>query len=174
MISYIIKSVLKIILWVLVFFFFCLGLTLCSGNPQANEIPEDIKCLATTVYHEARGESYNGKIAVAKVVMNRVNNKDRFPNKVCHVVKQKNQFSWVNGKRYIPIKYTKKELDIAKKVYYNNENYNHVVNNDVLFFQTRNIKNNWNVKNLVRSKVIGNHVFFKYPSTKKTTTSRNK
>lgn len=168
MIGYIIKGILKLFFWVLVFFFFCLGLTLCSGNPRANEIPEAIKCLATTVYHEARGESHNGKIAVAKVVMNRVNNKDRFPNKVCHVVKQKNQFSWMNGKRYIPIKYTKKELDIAKKVYYNNENYNHVVSHDTLFFQTKkNIRNNWATKNLVRTKTIGNHAFFRYPANRK-------
>ena len=29
-------------------------------------------CLATNIYHEARGESYAGKVAVANVTMNRV------------------------------------------------------------------------------------------------------
>ena len=170
MIGYIIKGILKLFFWVLVFFFFCLGLTLCSGNPRAAELDNahpDLKCLATTIYHEARGEPPKGQIAVAKVVMNRVNYKHGFPDKVCHVVRERNQFSWMNGKRYIPIKYTKKELDIAKKVYYNNEKYHHVVSHDTLFFQTKNIRNNWATKNLVRTKTIGNHVFFRYPANRK-------
>jgi len=44
-------------------------------------------CLATNIYHEARGESYAGKVAVANVTMNRVKNK-KFPNTVCGVVYQ--------------------------------------------------------------------------------------
>lgn len=167
MISFIIKSILKIFFWIMIFFFFCLGLSFCSGNARA-ESNEDVRCLATTIYHEARGEPHKGQIAVAKVVMNRVNYKHEFPNRVCHVVKERNQFSWVNGKRYIPMKYTKKELDIARKVYYNSEDYNHIVNHDVLFFQMSYIKRNWATQNLVRTKVIGNHVFFKYPSAAKT------
>lgn len=167
MLSYIIKCIFKIGFWVVVFFFVCLSMTLCSGNPRANDINNDIKCLASTIYHEARGEPQHGQIAVGKVVMNRVNHKTEFPNEVCHVIKQKNQFSWVNGKKYVPIKYTKKEIDIAKKVYYNHHHYNHIVSNDTLFFQTKHIKNNWATKRLVKSKVIGNHVFFKYPTTKR-------
>tara|TARA_R110001592_G_scaffold45033_3_gene144167 strand:- start:132 stop:701 length:570 start_codon:yes stop_codon:yes gene_type:complete len=44
-------------------------------------------CLATNIYHEARGETVRGKFAVAHVTMNRVNS-DRFPNTVCNVVYQ--------------------------------------------------------------------------------------
>jgi len=50
-------------------------------------------CLAMNVYHEARGESVIGQIAVAQVVMNRVDH-NYFPDTVCDVVYQDHQFSW--------------------------------------------------------------------------------
>ena len=56
-------------------------------------------CLATNLYHEARGEEPAGTIAAGFVVINRVNSK-RYPNDVCSVIKQggeirnKCQFSW--------------------------------------------------------------------------------
>jgi N-acetylmuramoyl-L-alanine amidase len=54
-------------------------------------------CLSSVIYHEARGETKQGQIAVAQVVMNRVKSK-HFPDTVCGVVKQPNQFSWYNKK----------------------------------------------------------------------------
>ena len=42
-------------------------------------------CLATNIYHEARGESMWGQVAVGLVVMNRVESK-RYPNNVCDVI----------------------------------------------------------------------------------------
>lgn len=45
------------------------------------------QCLATNIYHEARGESYAGKVAVANVTMNRVKS-PKFPNTICEVVYQ--------------------------------------------------------------------------------------
>jgi len=67
-------------------------------NPQA-------WCLAQNIYYEARGSSYADQVAVANVVLNRVED-PRFPNTVCKVVRQgptkknglpvknKCQFSW--------------------------------------------------------------------------------
>lgn len=49
------------------------------------------------IYHEARGESTQGKMAVAAVTMNRVESK-RYPNTICEVVWQRKQFSWTNLK----------------------------------------------------------------------------
>jgi spore germination cell wall hydrolase CwlJ-like protein len=51
----------------------------------------DINCLAITIYHESRGEPLAGQYAVAYVILNRTENKN-FPNTICGVVKQKNQF----------------------------------------------------------------------------------
>jgi len=42
-------------------------------------------CLALAVYYEARSEPLDGQIAVAEVVINRVES-DRFPDDVCSVV----------------------------------------------------------------------------------------
>jgi spore germination cell wall hydrolase CwlJ-like protein len=44
-------------------------------------------CLALAVYYEARGEPFDGQLAVAEVVMNRVE-AERFPDDVCSVVTQ--------------------------------------------------------------------------------------
>ncbi|WP_425466614.1 cell wall hydrolase [Pelagibacterium montanilacus] len=44
-------------------------------------------CLSTGIYFEARGESYRGQVAVAQVIMNRVEHKN-YPNSICGVVYQ--------------------------------------------------------------------------------------
>lgn len=50
-------------------------------------------CLALAIYFEARGEPIEGQYAVAEVIVNRTHDED-FPDNVCAVVKQKNQFSF--------------------------------------------------------------------------------
>jgi spore germination cell wall hydrolase CwlJ-like protein len=57
-------------------------------------LDEQGNCLATAVYFEARGESLEGQLAVAKVVMNRAVS-GRYPTDWCSVVKQPAQFSFV-------------------------------------------------------------------------------
>ncbi len=85
------------------------------GPAQAADIPSDMKidyssiavtkdelvCLALNDYWEARSESMAGRIAVAKVVLNRAMDR-RFPPNLCDVVKENHmqdvlhrcQFSW--------------------------------------------------------------------------------
>ncbi|GAB4350769.1 MAG: hypothetical protein Kow0073_05440 [Immundisolibacter sp.] len=60
--------------------------------------PEALRCLALTVYFEARGESREGQAAVAHVVVNRAREAG-FPGGVCEVVQQGGeqrpcQFGW--------------------------------------------------------------------------------
>lgn len=52
-----------------------------------------ILCLSSVLHYEARGEPLEGKLAVAEVVLNRVEH-HRFPDTVCEVVTQPRQFSW--------------------------------------------------------------------------------
>jgi spore germination cell wall hydrolase CwlJ-like protein len=61
-----------------------------AGTP----LDEQGNCLATAVYFEARGESLEGQLAVARVVMNRAAS-GRYPPDYCSVVKQPAQFSFV-------------------------------------------------------------------------------
>ena len=57
-------------------------------------LDQETNCLATAVYFEARGESLEGQLAVARVVMNRAAS-GRYPPDWCGVVKQPAQFSFV-------------------------------------------------------------------------------
>lgn len=64
-------------------------------TPTENIDRREIYCLAENIYHEARGESMMGQIAVANVTMNRVASPN-WPNTVCEVVHQPWQFSWTH------------------------------------------------------------------------------
>ena len=57
--------------------------------------PEQHKCMALNIYHEARGEVSEGQIAVAQVTINRVKDQ-RWPDTICGVVYQDKQFSWTH------------------------------------------------------------------------------
>ena len=57
------------------------------ANAEDTEYDKHLDCLAEAIYFEARGESFGGMLAVASVVMNRVDHKD-FPNNICGVVRE--------------------------------------------------------------------------------------
>ena len=54
---------------------------------------DPLTCLAVAIFFEARGEPYQGKEAVANVILNRVEDK-RYPNSVCGVVNEHKAFSY--------------------------------------------------------------------------------
>ena len=60
----------------------------------AAQLDPETTCLATAVYFEARGESVEGQLAVARVVMNRAAS-GKYPPDWCSVIKQPAQFSFV-------------------------------------------------------------------------------
>lgn len=57
---------------------------------------EELKCLATAVYFESKGEPLAGQLAVATTILNRTKS-GRFPKSACGVVRQPGQFSFVRG-----------------------------------------------------------------------------
>ena len=69
------------------------GSTGSGGGSQTSD--KDITLLARCVYGESRGEPYNGQVAVAAVVLNRVKS-SKFPNTIYGVIYQKNAFTAVN------------------------------------------------------------------------------
>lgn len=92
--------------------------------PVHPKLPDSkqMMCLVDNIYHEARGESYTGKLAVAKVTLNRVNHKN-YPKTICQVVYQPKQFSWTIKYKKKPIN-TKEWLacyDAAYKVFVSNK-----------------------------------------------------
>ena len=69
-----------------------------ASSPGTEAMATPLSCLATTLYHEGRGDGDDAMRAVGAVVMNRVRSAS-FPNDVCAVVKQGGetgscQFSW--------------------------------------------------------------------------------
>ena len=66
-------------------------------NPKQSEMQtlskEQIECLATNTYMEARGEGEKGMLATIFVVLNRAKD-NRFPSTPCKVIAQPNQFVW--------------------------------------------------------------------------------
>lgn len=60
--------------------------------------PEDaqLRCLAAGVFYESNGESLDGQLAVAHVILNRAQS-GRFAATPCSVLTQRGQFSFVHG-----------------------------------------------------------------------------
>lgn len=71
-----------------------IGISL-SGVSSGNRYQADLNLLAHVIYGEARGEPYKGKVAVAAVVLNRVDSAS-FPNSMSGVVYQPRAFSIVD------------------------------------------------------------------------------
>lgn len=70
-----------------------LGITL--NTQQVAQSSSDLYLLAKTVYAEARGEPYEGQVAVAAVILNRVESPD-FPNTIAEVIYQPWAFTAVH------------------------------------------------------------------------------
>lgn len=81
-----------------------LAMSQAAANAEWRDISQvefsedDVTMLANLIYCEARGESYDGKLAVASVVVNRILS-SKFPNTMAGVIYQKNQFAPVTSTR---------------------------------------------------------------------------
>ena len=118
---------------------------------------KDIECLAKNIYHESRGESLHGKIAVAQVTVNRVNS-GLFHNTVCGVVYAHRQFSWTldKTKRVRDTKAWQSALEISRAVLTQTVA---LPNFNATHFHTKQVNPRW-AKTKTRVAVIGNHIFY--------------
>ncbi|HEX7853356.1 MAG TPA: cell wall hydrolase [Sphingobium sp.] len=69
-----------------------------QNDENVSGLDPETQCLAAAIFYEARSESQAGKLAVARVVINR-SESGRFPTSLCGVVTQPSQFSFVRGGR---------------------------------------------------------------------------
>ena len=125
---------------------------------------EEVNCLADNIYYEAGTESYEGKLAIAQVTVNRVNS-NKYAKNICGVVKQKDngvcQFSWVCikvSKEKEPYAWEESKL-IAEKLLTQNTFHDKLAKTNVLFYHADYVDPGWN-KSKVVSK-IGRHIFYK-------------
>lgn len=117
-------------------------------------------CLATAVYFEARGESVEGQLAVAKVVMNRAAS-GQYPSSWCATVKQPWQFSFVRGGQFPAVdtdcEAWRKAQGIARLAI---SNAVPSVSNDVLWYHANYVAPSWG-RRLTRATQIGAHIFYR-------------
>ncbi len=66
-----------------------------SSSSTSGYTSSDVKLLARLIYAEARGETYQGQVAVGAVVLNRVKSSS-FPNTISGVIYQPYAFTCVN------------------------------------------------------------------------------
>lgn len=113
---------------------------------------DELYLLSKLVSSEARGESYEGQVAVAAVVINRVRD-PRFPDSIEGVIYQKNAFSVVgNGQIYMDP--TDSAYKAAREALYGQD-----PTNGAIFFWNPDIATCSWIKTLEPHKRIGNHVF---------------
>jgi len=131
-----------------------------TNNSKVNKTginikPEEIYLLEQLVHAEAKGESLQGKIAVANVVVNRVKS-NKFPNTIRGVILQKNQFSPVSDGS-INTKPSKESIKAVQTILEGYKSFN----NEVVFFcNTSTASNQWIQNNKKVAMNIGNHTFY--------------
>ncbi len=119
---------------------------------------KDIDCLAHNIYHEARGESIKGQIAVAAVTINRLFAQG-YPSSICKVVHQPYQFSWVKLlKNHSPKNKTQYEIAKAIAKDYVQGRFKDPTKGS-LFYHATYVSPKWS-KKLTKTVTIGNHIFY--------------
>lgn len=126
------------------------------------DLDEQSNCIAVAVYHEARGESLEGQLAVARVIMNRAAS-GKYPPSWCATVKQPWQFSFVNP-RSGQFPYTNTNCDAWRKaVAITKLATSEVVPTlatDVLWYHADYVAPSWG-RRLSRVDKIGTHIFYR-------------
>jgi len=128
------------------------------------------QCLAQAIYHEARGESREGQLAVANVIINRAFSK-KYPSSICGVVYQnadkgryKCQFTFACDGRPDEARERaawKRSLKMAEDAFYEYQKGARpgVVPDSVLYYHTTAVAPRWS-RTFRRVAAIGSHVFY--------------
>jgi len=138
---------------------------------------KELTCMATNIYHESASESDLGKIAVAMVVLNRVDSPE-FPNTICGVVHQPSrnpenergcQFSWTcDGKPDNIRSYETYQaiLSLSKDILRSRDKFTDIVDG-ALYYHADYVKPSW-AKHFDRVTKIDRHIFYKNKENKDT------
>ena len=126
-----------------------------------------LQCMTQNVYWEAASEPAEGKLAVAQVVMNRVDS-GKFPADPCKVIHQKNvvyervlcQFSWYceqgAGSKPVHKKLWDESREAAKMVLLDGFRLPEL--QGALYYHADYVNPQWNKKRVTK---IGRHIFYK-------------
>jgi Cell Wall Hydrolase len=146
-----------------------LGAGAAPVRPEDQLDKRELRCISQAIYYEARGENYQGQIAVGEVVMNRVRSKF-YPDTVCAVVYQGSQrttgcqFTFTcdgsldrrpRGRAW------ERAQQIATQVMLG---YTRPVTRHATHYHTRAVNPHWS-STLVETAEIGSHLFYRFPNS---------
>ena len=154
-----------------------LSYPMLAMTTHANLQDQDIRCLVSNLFFEARGEGVKGMQAVSNVTINRVRS-TKYPNSICAVVFQRKQFSWTKQEQWSTIeqvlrgdigaskRFNQKDvvgyyqaLEIASKAVLNPSRAIVVVPEDTLWYHAEYVRPSW-ASRLKKIKKVGKHVFY--------------
>jgi spore germination cell wall hydrolase CwlJ-like protein len=127
-------------------------------------------CLAQAIYHEARGESREGQLAVANVIINRAMSK-KYPSTICGVVFQnadkgryRCQFTFAcDGRSDMGRERAawNRSLQMAEDAFYEFQKGERpdVIPSSVMYYHTTAVAPRWSYK-FKRVAAIGSHIFY--------------
>lgn len=138
--------------------------TPAAAAPEAPEPAEseavsvsarELECMTKVILYEAGAESRAGQVAVAQVVMNRVES-PRFPDTICGVIYQRGQFSSIRS--FNPPRNARwnRAMALARDVLDGHE----AVVGEALYFHATRVRPAF-VRSRTRVATIGNHVFYR-------------
>ena len=129
----------------------------------SKQFHQETQCMAENVYYEAASESFEGKLAVAQVTLNRVKS-GNYPKSVCDVVKQKDkntcQFTWVCEKHTSEKdKYRWEESQlVARKAMTEVSVHDTLHKNKAIYYHADYVNPGWNKTRVAK---IGRHIFYR-------------
>lgn len=128
---------------------------------------EEWACLAEAIYFEARGESLEGQVAVAEVILNRADSR-KYPDTVCEVIRQGAktdsgggcQFSYNCDGKSNEIAETSAYDRIGKIAWMMLDGRPRKLTDEALFYHADYVSPSW-ASAFIRTAVIGQHIFYK-------------
>jgi spore germination cell wall hydrolase CwlJ-like protein len=136
----------------------------------------DLECLALNSYYESRNQSIAGQIAVAQVVLNRVES-PKFPNTICDVIYQGPTYTnwkgnempvrnrchfswWCDGKSDIPVDVVTyhKILDMLTDLVYSDTI---DITDGSTHYHADYVEPDWS-KSFTKTVVIDDHIFYRW------------
>jgi hypothetical protein len=134
---------------------------------EVGERHPEWRCLAEALYFEARGENLIGQVAVAEVILNRVDS-ETFPATVCGVVRQGTgklnlcQFSFYCDGKPEDIANRKKFEEVGKVAWTMLQGEPRTITGNATYYHTTAVKPRW-AKRMIRTARIGAHIFYRRP-----------
>ena len=155
------KNIIKIIILFLIMIFIIIGIILLNKTNQnvsyaASSNASDIQLMARAINGEARGEPYEGQVAVGAVILNRVKS-SQFPNTIAGVIYQSGAFTAVaDGQINVPIEEGSSVYKAARDAM----NGWDPTGGCIYYFNPDTATNKW-IWSRPKVKTIGKHIFCK-------------